>query len=109
MELDTAQETQQLKQDIEKEDTQHLKGVHSIKVLRDSTINQDLNEPLPPLPQADTQSPISQPDNQGENTYAPEKVLDEDSLLEKIKEFKMKAKEDAETQYQRSVIKNSHC
>jgi hypothetical protein len=103
VELNTAKETQQLKEDVEKEDTQRLKGVHSIKILREVNINQDLNEPLPPPPQADTLSLISQPENQGENTYAPEKVLDEDSLLEKIKEFKMKAKGDAETQYQRII------
>jgi len=108
--LDTTREMEKLKQHFEHIKTSHhegygtqVNGVHSIKVLRDSNLNQNLNEDLP-------QPPIntSQPENQGENLYEPEKFLDEDSLLEKINEYKEKAKDNAESQYLRIVeaIKN---
>ncbi len=108
--LDTTREMEKLKQRLENIKTpQHemdgtqVQGVHSIKVLRDSNLNQSLKEDLPQPP-----SNTSQPQNQGENRYEPEKFLDEDSLLEKIKEFKEQAKDNAESQYLKIVeaIKN---
>jgi hypothetical protein len=103
--LDTTREMDKLKQHFEnittpqqEVDERQVQGVHSVKVLRDSNLNQSLNEDLP-------QPPInpSQPENQGENIYEPEKVLDEDSLLEKNKVLKQRAKENAESQYQKIV------
>jgi hypothetical protein len=110
-ELDVNQETNKLKQEIltaqtnapDKTMGEELQGVHSVKVLRDHNINQSMNEALPPPP-----STTSQPANQGENVYEPETILDEDSLLEKIKELKQKAKESGESKYLQIVkaIKN---
>ncbi len=74
----------------------NLKGVHSIKVLRESTMNEDLNESLPPPP-TKTSTTTSLLENQGEDHYSPVEIMDEDSLQEKVKEFKMKAKENTET------------
>jgi hypothetical protein len=71
---------------------EELQGVHSVKVLRDHSINQSMNEALPPPPIT-----TSQPANQGGNVYEPDKILDEDSLQEKIKELKQQAKESGES------------
>jgi hypothetical protein len=99
-ELGTKRETISLKQDIqgqphsdETTDTK-VKGVHSIKVLRESTLNESMNEALPLPPQTSH----SQLENQGESPSL-QKILDADSFLEKINKFKEKTKEDAETQY----------
>jgi hypothetical protein len=103
--LDTTRELNKIQQNLEKKaihqqevDDREVQGVHSVKVLRDSSLNQSLNENLP-------KPPInpSQPENQGENLYEPEKILDEDSLLEKINELKLRAKDVAESQYQKIV------
>jgi hypothetical protein len=61
-------------------------------------MNEDFNEVLP-LPPTTTTTSLSE--NQGKNHYSPDKIMDEDSLQEKVKEFKMKALENAETQYQK--------
>jgi hypothetical protein len=62
---------------------EELQGVHSVKVLRDNSMNQSMNEALPPPPNT-----TPQPANQGEKLYEPDKILDDDSLLEKTKELK---------------------
>ncbi len=72
-ELDTAREIINIKQASDKNENQKqgpnneniLKGVHSIKVLRESTINEDLNEALPPPPTTTTKTSLAE--NQGEN------------------------------------------
>jgi hypothetical protein len=79
-----------------------VKGVHSIKVLRDYKMIPNLLEPNPP-PEF-LHSP--QPGNQGENLYNVDQidqVLDEDSLLEAIKKIKDQAKTNGETQYRKIV------
>jgi hypothetical protein len=95
--LDTTGEISKIQQASDKNETQepqqdnenNLKGVHSIKVLRESIMNEDLNEALPPPPTTTTTTSLSaQSENQGENHYSPEKIMDEDSLQEKVKEFK---------------------
>jgi hypothetical protein len=90
-ELDTTSETNELKQKIANADNQRQQGeddkiqsVHSVKVLREADLHASLNDALPP-------PPTSQPGNQGESSaYEPELFLDEDSLLEKIAEIKVK-------------------
>ena len=82
-----------------KEDAE-VKGVHSIKVLRNSEINKDLWEPLPRPPPAFILPPT--PGNQGENLYHGE-VLDEDSLREAIRKIKEKAKTNGDSQYSQIV------
>jgi hypothetical protein len=74
-----------------------VKGVHSIKVIRDSQISKEMLEPLPNPPPEFLQPP--NPGNQGENLYHGEQVLDEDSLLEAIRKIKDKAKTNGESQY----------
>ena len=105
-ELDTRKETNTLRQELLNGNTQpgphtdeHIKEVRSVKVLREATINASMNEALPkPDPTF-----ASQPENQGENSLNPEAIMDEDSLLEKIKSYKDKAKEEGETQYKKMV------
>ncbi len=102
--LDTTTETNKLKHSIEEMTQQadgegDIRGVHSVKVLRDYKMNRNLNEALPPTPFKNS----SQPENPGENLYEPEKILDDDSLLEKINALKQRAKENAETQYLKIV------
>jgi hypothetical protein len=102
-ELDTTRETNCLKlelapgiEQLEQEGTNEKpRGVHSIKALREHTMNSSMNEALPPPPFTSS----SQPENQGENHLIREEILNEDSLLEKIKEFKQQAEVNAETQY----------
>ncbi len=65
-------------------------GVHSIKVLRDSHMHPSLNEALPKPTTLSPLVPSSQPENQRENL---DSILDNDSLLEKIEEFKKLANE----------------
>jgi hypothetical protein len=82
--------------------TSQVKGVHSVKVLRDSTINDSMNEALPKTPL----TYHSQLENQGESLQSlqmRDKLLDEDSLLEKLISLKEKAKVEADTQYQKIV------
>jgi hypothetical protein len=81
-----------------KEDDE-VKGVHSIKVLRNSQLNKDLSEPLPSPPPAFI---LPTPGNQGENLYHGE-VLDEDSLREAIRKIKEKAKTNGDSQYSQIV------
>ena len=45
----------------------------------------------------------SQPENQGENLYTAEHLLEEDSLLEKLKAIKDKAQQEGETQLNKST------
>jgi len=100
-ELDTISETNKIKQTIANADNQLQQGeqekiqcVPSVKVLRESDLHDSLNDALPP-------APASQPGNQGESSaYEPEEILDEDSLLEKIAEFKLRNGVKAETLYQ---------
>jgi hypothetical protein len=60
-----------------------VKGVHSIKVLRNYALNSNFNEALPQLSLSPSQS-----ENQGENSPQLESFMDEDSLLEKIRQHK---------------------
>jgi hypothetical protein len=82
-------------------DNEEVHGVHSVKVLRDAQRNQSLNEALPSPPSTLVPDLSPQPENQGESLYIPEpeSYMDEDSLLEKIKEIKEKAKKDSESLY----------
>jgi hypothetical protein len=68
-----------------------LKGVHSVKVLRESRLNSSMNEPLPP-PLHKKPDLSSSPENQGEDLYIPEMYLDENSLLKKINQNKSQTK-----------------
>jgi hypothetical protein len=91
-ELDPAIEMNRLQQE-EKDETSNapmndtVKGVHSIKVLRDCELNSNFNEALP-QPPLDLSSSPSQSANQGENSPQLESFMDEDSLLEKIRQHK---------------------
>ncbi len=91
-ELDPTLEMNKLQQE-EKEETSNapvkdtVKGVHSIKVLRDDALNSNFNEALP-QPPLDLSSSPSQSENQGENSPQLESFMDEDSLLEKIRQHK---------------------
>ena len=67
--------------------TDNIKGVHSIKVLRDYELNSDLNEALPQPPLEFSLSP-PQSENQGENSPQLGSFMDDDSLLEKIRQYK---------------------
>jgi hypothetical protein len=108
-ELDTTREISKLQQSSDRNENEEqdpdnenkVKGVHSIKVLRESTINEDFNEALPPPPTTKTLTSLAE--NQGENHYSPDEIMDENSLQQKVKEFKIKAKENAETQYQKII------
>jgi len=74
------------------EEDKTLTGVHSIKVLRESTMNQSMNEALPSPPTLN-HDPPSHPENPGEEIYIPYEYLDEDSLMEKIQQRKTQSKE----------------
>jgi hypothetical protein len=95
----------QIKVTADPESDEEVHGVHSVKVLKDGQRNQSLNETLPSPPPSlapDLSSELSsQSENQGENPYIPESecYMDEDSLLEKIKQIKEKAKVDCESLY----------
>jgi hypothetical protein len=91
-ELDTTTEIANPQQEIEaknskqpeQEEEADIDGVHSVKILREASINASTNEVLPPPPLHFSQL---------------ENFLDDDSLQEKIKEFKKKPQENAESQY----------
>ncbi len=110
-ELDTTREISKIKQASDKIENQeqgptnenNLKGVHSIKVLQESTINEDLNLALPPPPTTTTTTSLAVNQGENHNHYSPDEIMDEDSLQQKVKEFKIKAKENAETQYQKII------
>ena len=87
----------------DKEETRELTGVHSIKLLREPQLNSSMTEALPDPPTNFPMDLSSLPDNQGENPYKPDSFLDEDSLLEKIKQIRARAEKDGETQYQKIV------
>jgi hypothetical protein len=67
------------------EDT--VKGVHSIKILRDYALNSHFNEALP-QPPFELSLSSSQHENQGENSPQPENFMNNDSILEKIRQHK---------------------
>jgi hypothetical protein len=93
IEIDPANEGEQI-QDQQVQDVAYeegIQGVHSVKVLRESRMNEDMNEPLPQPPPDMNVGESSQPENQGENLYNEEHLLDEDSLLEKLKAIREKA------------------
>ena len=110
-ELDTTNETLKLRKEVEASDTDDkIRSVHSVKVLRDSDINASLNEALPPPPTLDPDKPSSHSENLGEKLVLPGlAILDEDSLMEKIKEIKSKNKLEAESMYHQiaEVLKGS--
>ena len=85
LEMNRLQEDE--KQDMSNSHNDTVKGVHSIKVLRDFELNSNFNEPLP-QPPLDLSSSPSQPENQGENSPQLGSFMDEDSLLEKIRQHK---------------------
>jgi hypothetical protein len=64
--------------ETKQEGDEEVTGVHSIKVLRESQMNEDMCESLPNPPPEFLISP--KPGNQGENLYNEYQVLDEDSL-----------------------------
>jgi hypothetical protein len=113
-ELDTTNETLDLKQQIATADNQQseekkILSVHSVKLLREYDMNASLNEALPPPPTSQPANPTSHPGNQGESSsFEPELILDEDSLMEKIREIKNGNKVKAETQYQQIVEALKH-
>jgi hypothetical protein len=79
-----------------------IEGVHSIKVLRESKVNESMNHTLPPPPVTMMEDPSSQSGNQGESINIPGH-LDEDSLLEKIVQHKKMDKEELRTIYRQIV------
>lgn len=104
-ELDTKNEMTKLQQEMapaanQQHEEDKIRSVHSVKVLRESSLNDSLNEALPP----------SHPENQGESlVFEPDSNLDEDSLTEKIREIKKGNQMEAESQYHQIVetLKNS--
>ena len=68
-------------------------------MLRDSRTNASMNEPLPQPPPEMNLDDSSQLENQGENLYREEHLLEEDSLLEKLKAIKDKAQQEGETKF----------
>jgi hypothetical protein len=94
--IETTDDSERLEADDDK-----LEGVHSIKVLRQSKMNQSMNEALPRPPLSMKADPASQPENQGEYIPEQEVLLDEDSLLEKIDQHKKYNKEELRTLYRR--------
>jgi hypothetical protein len=80
-----------------------IEGVHSIKVLRKSQMNQSMNHDLPPTPFTMMADSSSQQGNQGENIPDQNALHDEDSLLEKIDQHKKLDKEELRTIYRQIV------
>jgi hypothetical protein len=86
---------------------QELTGVHSIKILRESSMNDSMNESLPP-PQTKTYDPSSQSENQGEEIYIPNTYLDEDSLMEKMSQLKEQSTDKSMNQKIKETILHAH-